>query len=112
MQQLGFSPQNFHDGLAIIGANRMLQFVRRSTRGDPMLERGPIRKAVFARNDELCVAQAKRRRRYRRVNLCGEFRMPVADPFQCVALALAPLVEELARLALRNIEMGPRRQPA
>ena len=96
MQQLGFSPQNFHDGIAIIGANRMLQFVRRSTRGDPMLERGPIGKTVFARNDELRVAQSKGRRSNRGIIRCVEFWMSPANP--CNA--------ELGTLMSRN---SPRR---
>ena len=112
MQHLRFGPQNLHDRVAIVRANRLLQFVRRGTRGDAMLERGPIRKTVFARDDELCVAQARRRRRDGGVSLCGEFRMATADPLQCVRFALAPLFEEFARLPLWDIEMGPLGQPA
>ena len=112
MQQLGFSPQNFHDGIAIIGANRMLQFVRRSTRGDPMLERGPIRKTVFARNDELRVAQSKGRRRNGGIIRCVEFWMSPANPVERIGLSGAPLIQQVARLAFGNIEMGPLRQPS
>jgi len=46
MQHLRVGPQNFNDGVAIIGANRAFQFVRCSTCGDAMLERGPIHKSV------------------------------------------------------------------
>ena len=112
MQQLGFSPQNFHDGIAIIGANRMLQFVRRSTRGDPMLERGPIRKTVFARDDELRVAQSKGRRRNVGIIRCVEFWMSPTNPVERIGLGGAPLLQQVARLAFGNIEMGPLRQPS
>ena len=38
--------------------------------------------------------------------------MPVPDALQRVRVALPPVLEELARLALRYVEMGPIRQPA
>ena len=93
MQHLRVGPQNFNDGVAIIGANRAFQFVRCSTCADAMLERGPIRKTVFAGDDELRVAQSKGRRRNRGIIRCVEFCMSPANPVERIGLGGAPLLQ-------------------
>ena len=94
-------------GLAIVGANRGHQLLDDAVRGAALLQLGPMREAVLTRDHELRVAQAKRAFGNARVIRIGELGMPAADAVQRVAIAVTPEIEQLARLALRNIEMGP-----
>ena len=94
-------------GSAIVGANRGHQLLGDAVRGDALLQLGPMREAVLASDDVLRVAQATRARGNARVIRIGEFGMAAADTVERVAIAVAPEIEELAGLALRDIEMGP-----
>jgi hypothetical protein len=67
-------------------------------------------KPILACDDELAVTEAKRCGGNHRIVRGSIFRMPAADTLERIAFALPPLVEELARLAFGNVEMGPLRQ--
>jgi hypothetical protein len=99
-------------GLAIVGPIASASCAGLRVRLDPLLELRPAREPVLARDHELGVAQAKRRSRDRRVVSLAKSRMPVTDALQRIGVPSPPRVEELARLALRNIEMRPLGQSA
>jgi hypothetical protein len=73
---------------------------------DPLLELRPMRQPVFACDDELCVAQAKRAGRDLRVVGFLEPGMTAPDSVERATVGATPEIEELARLTLRNVEMG------
>jgi hypothetical protein len=94
-------------GSTIVGANRGYQLFGDAVRSDSLLQLGPMREAVLASDDVLRVAQATRARGNARVIRIGEFGMAAANTGERVAIAVTPEIEQLASLALRDIEMGP-----
>lgn len=98
-------------GSAIIAVNYGHQLLGDTVDDDALLQLGPVRKAVLVSNDILRIAQATRTRGNAGIICIGEFRMEAADTVECVAIAITPEIEELARLALRDIEMGSIGQP-
>ena len=93
MQQLRLGSQKFHNGVAITGVDRVLQRGGGSVCRDALLQRGPIRKTVFARNDELRVAQSKGCRSNRGIIRCVEFWMSPTNPVERIGLGGAPLLQ-------------------
>jgi hypothetical protein len=91
----------------IVGANRGDQLLDDAVGGATLLQLRPMREAVFASDDELRVAQAKWAGGNAGIIHTGELGMSAADAIERVAIAVTPEIEELARLALRDIEMGP-----
>lgn len=110
VQQLRLLPDDLGSGGAIVGADRRCQCLRERVRADALLELGPMPEAVLARDDELRIAQTEWAGGYRGVIRMLELRMLPADAIERVALAATPRGEQLARLALRNIEMRALRQ--
>jgi hypothetical protein len=71
-----------------------------------------MREAVLARQHELRVCQAKLRRGDDGVVSICESWMPTPNSVQCVRIPGAPLLEERARFAFRDVEVRPLGQPA
>ena len=99
-------PDELNRRRLVVGSNRDGQRLSRRVRADALLELRPMRQTVFASDDELSIAQAKRARGDGRIVRLREFRMTAPDAVQRLALAVTPLLEKLARLPLWNVEMG------
>ena len=74
-----------------------------------LLQLCPLGQLVFASNDQ-CIAQSEGCRFDSPIILGDESRMPTANTVECFRIRRAPLVQQFARLAFWDIEMGLPRQ--